>query len=49
MVLDESPFAGYNKITDENYRGAAASPANNYATRLLRVAGLLRLVYQRNI
>lgn len=34
MVPDESPFAGYNKIADENYRGTAASLANNYATRI---------------
>lgn len=29
MVPDESPFAGYNKITDENYRDGTACLINN--------------------
>lgn len=29
MVPDESPFAGYNKIADENYRDATTSLINN--------------------
>lgn len=29
MVPDESPFAGYNKTADENYRDATTSLINN--------------------